>query len=76
MIEIKSCIFYDYLISNGFYTIEGGEPCSHKGCLSHLSHPCERCGRIGGRGKIWTNGKFFLKDPVEYEKEINRIENE
>lgn len=23
-------------------------PCSHKGCLNHLSHPCEVCGRIGG----------------------------
>lgn len=26
-----------------------GEPCSHKGCLRHFSHPCEVCGRIGGR---------------------------
>ena len=26
-----------------------GMPCSHNGCLSHLSHPCEGCGRIGGR---------------------------
>ncbi len=24
-------------------------PCSHPGCLSHRSHPCEQCGRIGGR---------------------------
>lgn len=24
------------------------EPCS-PGCLSHITHPCERCGRIGGR---------------------------
>jgi hypothetical protein len=26
-----------------------GEPCKHPGCLSHISHPCEGCGRIGGR---------------------------
>jgi hypothetical protein len=26
-----------------------GEPCDHPGCLSHVSHPCEGCGRIGGR---------------------------
>jgi hypothetical protein len=26
-----------------------GEPCSHPGCLSHISHPCEGCGRTGGR---------------------------
>ena len=25
-----------------------GEPCSHKGCLNHISHPCEGCGRVGG----------------------------
>ena len=26
-----------------------GEPCDHPGCLSHHSHPCEGCGRIGGK---------------------------
>jgi hypothetical protein len=25
-----------------------GEPCDHPGCLHHVSHPCEGCGRIGG----------------------------
>jgi len=29
--------------------LRDGEPCSHKGCLNHISHPCEGCGRIGGR---------------------------
>lgn len=30
---------------------EGGapKPCSHPGCTSHVSHPCEGCGRIWGR---------------------------
>jgi hypothetical protein len=28
--------------------LKDGQPCSHPGCLSHLSHPCEGCGRIGG----------------------------
>jgi len=23
-------------------------PCQHPGCLSHASHPCEGCGRLGG----------------------------
>ena len=23
-----------------------GEPCSHLGCQSHQTHPCEECGRI------------------------------
>jgi hypothetical protein len=28
----------------GMYT-----PCGHPGCLSHLSHPCEGCGRIASQ---------------------------
>jgi len=26
-----------------------GVPCSHPGCASHVTHPCEGCGRIGAR---------------------------
>ena len=26
------------------------KPCKHPGCLSHVSHPCEGCGRIAGGG--------------------------
>ena len=25
-----------------------GESCDHPGCLSHVTHPCELCGRIAG----------------------------
>lgn len=28
-----------------------GEPCEHKGCLHHNTHPCEGCGRIAGHNK-------------------------
>lgn len=31
--------------------LRDGEPCSHKGCLNHISHPCERCSRIAGRNE-------------------------
>jgi hypothetical protein len=34
-----------------------GEPCPHPGCLSHQTHPCEVCGRRGGRGD-WTETVF------------------
>lgn len=27
-----------------------GAPCDHPGCLSHVTHPCEGCGRVAGRG--------------------------
>ena len=33
-------------------TLKDGEPCRHVGCLSHVSHPCEGCGRIQGRSKL------------------------
>ena len=29
--------------------LRDGEPCAHPGCLKHISHPCEGCGRIGGK---------------------------
>ena len=28
--------------------LKDGEPCRHPGCLQHITHPCEECGRIGG----------------------------
>ena len=41
-----------------------GEPCKHTGCLAHRTHPCEGCGRIGGKyinnisdEEIWKNGE-------------------
>ena len=36
---------------HGRPTLRDGEPCSHPGCLSHVSHPCEGCGRVGGRSR-------------------------
>jgi hypothetical protein len=24
-------------------------PCDHPGCLNHVTHPCEGCGRVAGR---------------------------
>ena len=37
---------------SGIFTLKDGEPCSHPGCLNHITHPCEGCGRIGGRMPI------------------------
>lgn len=38
-----------------------GKSCDHPGCLSHVSHPCEVCGRIGGR-PIDVTTAFVLRD--------------
>jgi DNA modification methylase len=32
---------------------EDGQPCGHPGCVQHVTHPCEGCGRIAGRS--WTD---------------------
>ena len=29
--------------------LKDGVPCRHPGCLNHVSHPCEGCGRIAGK---------------------------
>jgi hypothetical protein len=33
--------------------IEPGQPCGHAGCLSHVTHPCESCGRVAGQEVTW-----------------------
>lgn len=34
--------------------IQDGEPCPHTGCVRHITHPCEVCGRTGGVGRVWV----------------------
>ncbi len=43
------------LLSRKQVSLKPGEPCHHPGCLNHVSHPCEGCGRIAGQGeaKVW-----------------------
>ena len=31
---------------------KNGESCGHPGCLNHVTHPCEKCGRLGGKTAI------------------------
>jgi len=40
--------------------LEEGQPCKHPGCLSHVSHPCEGCGRVAGRGKTYVQHLMAL----------------
>ena len=47
--------------------MKDGEPCSHPGCLNHVTHPCEGCGR--------TQGKEEQKPCNTCGKEIHCIEN-
>ena len=47
-----------------------GEPCSHPGCLSHISHPCEGCGRIGGEYEREYLQQLRNRNPNEYKRLI------
>ena len=35
---------------------KNGEPCTHPGCLGHLLHPCETCGRFCAEGDVFEDG--------------------
>lgn len=42
--------------------LKDGEPCGHRGCLSHVTHPCEGCGRIAGHRAEPTSCQHRLTD--------------
>ena len=49
-----------------------GEPCHHPGCKSHVSHPCEGCGRVMAQGE-WKMGT--LRRIGDEEKRIETLKN-
>lgn len=60
--------------------LKDGEPCSHPGCLSHITHPCERCGRFSvvsrlqqltARINIAKETLEFYADSSNYNKYID-----
>lgn len=56
--------------------MKDGEPCTHKGCLSHISHPCEGCGRVKGvmqKPKFQDGEKVLLDDVMVTIKEWSYI---
>lgn len=52
--EVKNAAYYRRQVKKleeelkGWYSYADGEPCQHRGCLNHVTHPCEGCGRIAG----------------------------
>ena len=48
------------------YKYKDGISCNHKDCLNHVTHPCECCGRIGG--------KTIELDPYHFHEAIDRVE--
>lgn len=52
-----------------------GEPCGHPGCMSHRSHPCEKCGRIQGRDRTGlAQAKMMCGDAADrLEQAVNEL---
>lgn len=42
-----------------------GEPCGHPGCCSHVTHPCEGCGRTQCQGNFEGNSIGFFAQGLE-----------
>lgn len=45
----------------GHKKIEEGQACS-PGCLNHVSHPCEKCKRVAGRGAAYLQAPLTIRD--------------
>lgn len=45
--------------------LQEGEPCHHPGCLSHVTHPCEGCGRVAGRMPMKIGWRYNWKGQPE-----------
>jgi hypothetical protein len=43
-------------------SLKDGEPCGHPGCLNHVTHPCEGCGRTAGRGRPWNEERRWTQE--------------
>jgi hypothetical protein len=56
---MKILLVSDKIIKNlekiGYYIVKNGQNCSHKNCCIHITHCCERCGRIGANGDVILN---------------------
>lgn len=45
---------------------QAGKPCRHPGCLAHVTHPCEVCGRVAGQSlpRGWSGQAVHVRDWV------------
>jgi hypothetical protein len=65
-------IYYNNILGEPIISFENNEPCEHKGCIAHISHSCEVCGRINAKGKKTINR--FLYDKLLKENKMKKIE--
>lgn len=54
------------IMFGGLEEHKDGEPCSHRGCRNHTTHPCEGCGRImcdSQKTRKYYYKKYFSSKP-------------
>lgn len=51
--SVEGPLLRSWLVKEGYIKEFGNrEPCNHKGCQRHVTHPCECCKRTGAEGAI------------------------
>ena len=61
-----------------FEEYRSGEPCYHIGCINHITHPCEYCGRLGANGEAKVDITFrqkliIVKDILLYKPAVYKL---
>lgn len=54
--------------------LEDNKPCDHPGCLSHVTHPCEGCGRVAGKRRFDEVNCFCCGRILEAEQSDNPMD--
>jgi len=52
--------------------LEDGVPCKHVGCISHISHPCESCGRIAGEARLFLDKRYVAQSDERFRDLVNK----
>ena len=69
---------YFMMMKNKFFeeiVYANGVPCYHKGCVNHVTHPCETCGRKQAKGEwvCYKNLKIIHEVSDEGERDYSQI---
>lgn len=58
--------------------LKDGEPCGHPGCMHHVTHPCEGCGRISGHSvpasRVLKGGEVAVRE-TDLRELLNQAED-
>jgi predicted Fe-S protein YdhL (DUF1289 family) len=49
-----------YFVHEHKIKYKSGEPCLHRGCMNHRTHPCEGCGRKRAEGYVLEKDQAYI----------------